>query len=147
VAEPKEQRTRRMKRRQRILQAVGVTRTLKCWYSFEISLSRMPRVLTYTEGNTESTQFGEGVEVRRSPQAVACRERYVAELGKPLRLPSGGTMDTRHRATEAQKGKPGHGATRAPDGSSERPARAGGELPATGTPAACRWGVLSGIVL
>jgi hypothetical protein len=27
-----------------------------------------------------------GVEVRRSPQAVACRKRGVRELGKPRRL-------------------------------------------------------------
>ena len=33
------------------------------------------------------TQFGEGVEVRRSPQAVACRKRYVREPGKPQRVP------------------------------------------------------------
>ena len=30
-----------------------------------------------------SIQFGEDVEVRRSPQAVACRKRYVGEPGKP----------------------------------------------------------------
>lgn len=106
MAEPKERRTRRMKRRQRILQAVGVTRTLKCWYSFEISLLRMPRVLTYTEGNTEAPVTGEGVEVRRSPQAVACRKRYVGELGKPQRLPSVGKMSTRHGAIEARRGNP-----------------------------------------
>jgi hypothetical protein len=46
----------------------------------------MPRVLTYTEGNTEAPVEGEGVEVRRSPQAVACRKRGVGELGKPRRL-------------------------------------------------------------
>jgi hypothetical protein len=33
-----------------------------------------------------SIRFGEDVEVRRSPQAVACRKRYVVELGKPQRL-------------------------------------------------------------
>jgi hypothetical protein len=33
-----------------------------------------------------SIRFGEDVEVRRSPQAVACRKRYVGELGKPQRL-------------------------------------------------------------
>ncbi len=30
-----------------------------------------------------SIRFGEDVEVRRSPQAVACKKRYVRELGKP----------------------------------------------------------------
>jgi hypothetical protein len=33
-----------------------------------------------------SIRFGEDVEVRRSPQAVACRKRYDEELGKPQRL-------------------------------------------------------------
>jgi len=49
---------------------------------------RTPRVLTYTEGNTEASDLmrGEGVEVRRSPQAVACRKRYTEEPGKPQRL-------------------------------------------------------------
>ena len=46
----------------------------------------MPRVLTYTEGNTEAFVQGENVEVRRSPQAVACRKRYAVELGKPRLL-------------------------------------------------------------
>ena len=39
-----------------------MTRTLKCWYSFEISLLRTPRVLTYTEGNTRDTRKGKGIE-------------------------------------------------------------------------------------
>jgi hypothetical protein len=30
--------------------------------------------------------FGERADVRRSPQAVACRKRDVRELGKPRRL-------------------------------------------------------------
>jgi hypothetical protein len=33
-----------------------------------------------------SIRYGEDVEVRRSHQAVACRKRYVGELGKPQRL-------------------------------------------------------------
>ncbi len=47
---------------------------------------RMPRVLTYTEGNTEAFDIGENVEIRRSHQAVACKKRYAVELGKPQRL-------------------------------------------------------------
>jgi len=46
----------------------------------------MPRVLTCTEGNTEAFVIGENVKVRRSPQAVACKKRYVEELGKPQRF-------------------------------------------------------------
>jgi len=30
--------------------------------------------------------MGEGVEVRRSQQAMACRKRYTEEPGKPQRL-------------------------------------------------------------
>ncbi len=37
----------------------------------------------YTEGNTEAFDIGENMEIRRSPQAVACRKRYAVELGKP----------------------------------------------------------------
>ncbi len=36
-----------------------------------------------TEGNTEAFDNGENVEVRRSPQAVACKKRCAEELGKP----------------------------------------------------------------
>jgi hypothetical protein len=36
---------------------------------------RMPRVLTYTEGNTRASVSGEDAKVRRSPQAVAPRHR------------------------------------------------------------------------
>ncbi|MGD9825050.1 hypothetical protein [Desulfobacter sp.] len=47
---------------------------------------RTPRVLTVAEGNTEASAIGEDVEVRRSPQAVACRKIYAVELGKPQRF-------------------------------------------------------------
>jgi len=46
----------------------------------------MPRVLTCAEGNTEAFTNGENVEIRRSPQAVACEKRYAVELGKPQRF-------------------------------------------------------------
>jgi hypothetical protein len=46
----------------------------------------MPRVLTLTEGNTRSSMNGKDVKIHRSPQAVACRKRYVEELGKPRKL-------------------------------------------------------------
>jgi hypothetical protein len=46
----------------------------------------MPRVLTCTEGNTEAFDIGENVEVRRSPQAMACKKRCAVELGKPQML-------------------------------------------------------------
>ncbi len=38
-------------------------------------------------GNTEAFVIGENVEVRRSPQAVACKKRYAVELGKPRCAP------------------------------------------------------------
>jgi len=49
------------------------------------------------------------VEVRRSPQAVACRKRGVEELGRPqtfLPVENDGVWYT---ALEARKGKPGDG--------------------------------------
>ncbi len=41
----------------------------------------MPTVLTCWKA-TRSARRGLGVEVRRSPQAVACRKRDAGELGK-----------------------------------------------------------------
>ncbi len=43
-------------------------------------------VFTCGEGNTEAFVIGENVEARRSHQAVACKKRYVVELGKPQRF-------------------------------------------------------------
>ncbi len=42
------------------------------------------------EGNTEAFEIGENGEVRRSPQAVACKKRCAEELGKPQRAPGVG---------------------------------------------------------
>jgi hypothetical protein len=42
-----------VKRTQRILQAGGATVCPESWYSFEIKLLRMARVLTFTEANTK----------------------------------------------------------------------------------------------
>src|SRR5436309_10013509 len=42
----------------------------------------MPRVLTLPKA-TRTLRPGEEGEVRRSPQAVACRKRDVEELGRP----------------------------------------------------------------
>jgi hypothetical protein len=72
-----------------------------------MSLLRMARVLTCSKP-TRSTREGEGVEVRRSPQAVACRKRYVEELGRPHGLLAVGRSKVRYTAIEARKGKPGH---------------------------------------
>jgi hypothetical protein len=80
---------------------------LLCWYSFEISLLRRARVLTNLKP-TRSTRLGEGMEVRRSPQAVAGRKRYVEELGRPHALLAVGSSKVRYTAIEARKGKPGH---------------------------------------
>jgi hypothetical protein len=73
----------------------------------------MARVLTCPKP-TRSTREGEGVEVRRSPQAVACRKRYVEELGRPHGLLAVGRSNVRYTAIEARKGKPGHRAKREP---------------------------------
>jgi hypothetical protein len=51
---------------------------------------------------------GEDVEVRRSPQAVACRKRYVEELGRPHGLLAVGRSNVRYTVIEARKGKLGH---------------------------------------
>ena len=51
-----------------------------------MSFSRTSRVLTIAEDNTRASANGLDVKVRRSPQAVACRKRYVVELGRPQKL-------------------------------------------------------------
>jgi hypothetical protein len=53
--------------------------------------------------------MGEAVQVRRSPQAVACRKRGVEELGKPQRLLDVENLGRGYTAPEARKGKPRHG--------------------------------------
>jgi hypothetical protein len=123
-----------------------VTRTLKCWYSFEISLVRMPRVLTCPKA-IRSSRVGEAVEVRRSPQAAACRTRCVGEPGRPQRLLPEGSMHVRYTVIEAQKGKPGHGVRPEPKRECGSPEQEGGGVLSKGKLAACRWGVLSGVVL
>jgi hypothetical protein len=80
---------------------------LLCWYSFEISLLRMARVLTCPKP-VRDARNGLGEEVRRSPQAVACRKRYVEELGRPHTLLAVGRSKVGYIDTKARKGKPGH---------------------------------------
>lgn len=63
-------RTRRAKRRQGVPWAVGAARAPKCWYSFEMSVLRTPRVLTNTEGNTRDPRNGERVE--GPPESSGC---------------------------------------------------------------------------
>jgi len=52
---------------------------------------------------------GQVVQVRRSPQAVACRKRAVEARGKPPTLLSGANLGRWSPAPEAPQGKPGHG--------------------------------------
>ena len=49
-------------------------------------------------------RFGEDVKVRRSLQAVACRKRYVEELGRPHRLLPVGSAGIGYTAIEARRG-------------------------------------------
>jgi hypothetical protein len=72
-----------VKRRQRILQAIGGTVSPEVLVQLRNIYTRMPRVSYFTEGNTRTSVRGEDVKIRRSRQAVARRKRYVEELGKP----------------------------------------------------------------
>jgi hypothetical protein len=54
----------------------GRTRSLKCWYSFEIAIADAEGFNVHRR-QYRSIRFGEDVEVRRSPQAVACEKRCV----------------------------------------------------------------------
>jgi len=44
------------------------------------------------EANTKHPKEGEDVEVRRSPQAVACRERYAWRTREAPTAPNGGKL-------------------------------------------------------
>ncbi len=57
------------------------------------------------EGNTRRP-IGEGMEVRRSPQAVACRKRYVEELGRSHRFLPVGRMVVRSQLLRHARGNP-----------------------------------------
>ena len=50
---------------------------------------------------------------------MACRNRYVEELGRPQGLLAAGRIVVRHTDTEARKGKPGHGLCRSLSGDHE----------------------------
>jgi hypothetical protein len=54
-------------------------------------------------------RMGEEVQVRRSPQAVACRRRGVKALGRPQTFLPVGSIGVGYTAPEAPKGTPGHG--------------------------------------
>jgi len=117
VAESKERRTRQTKRRQRILQAVGVVAHPEVLVQLRDKLATDAEGFSMHRRQHRCTRFGEGVEVRRSPQAMACRKRYVGELGRPSRrLPAGGVL-VGCTALEARKGKPGHGVMPGPKAS------------------------------
>jgi hypothetical protein len=73
----------------------------------------MAKVLTNLKP-TRDARMGEGVEVCRSPQAMACRKRYVEELGRPHALLTVGRTRVGYIDTKAQKGKPGHRVKREP---------------------------------
>jgi hypothetical protein len=109
VAESREGRTRQAKRRQRILQAVGVVAHPEVLVQLRDWLAADAEGFNVHRRQHRSTRDGEGVEVRRSRQAVACRKRYVGELGRPSRLLPAGRVLVGCTALEARKGKPGYG--------------------------------------
>jgi len=71
----------------------------------------------------QSIRYGEDGKVRRSSQAVACRERYDRELGKPQGLLLVGRVAVRYAGIEARKGKPGDGTILRPRQRQRRPDR------------------------
>lgn len=117
-----------------------MTRTLKCWHSFDIAIADAEGFNAYRKQH-ESTRIGEGVKVRRSPQAVACRKRGVRELGKPQWAPDVGTAEAGYTDIEAQMGKPGNGTRLEPTLVWANHESGGRET------ARSAWGVLSGRVL
>jgi len=65
----------------------------------------MPMFLTMQKAKRDD-RFGKGVEVHRSHQTVACRNRCVGEPRKPRRVPVVVKTWTRYAAIEAMRGKP-----------------------------------------
>ena len=122
-------------------------RALKCWYSFEMSLLRTPRGLTSTEGNTRASDGGEDAKVRRSPQAVACRNRCAQELGKSHELPLQVKPVKGHAVMEARKRKLGNRTRRKTDVTERNLRRVSTAKLSKETRARCTWDVLSSIVL
>jgi len=59
-------------------------------------------------------RHGQEGQVRRRPQAVACRKRDVEELGRPQPFLPWKNDRVWSTAPEAQQGKPGHGTMREP---------------------------------
>jgi hypothetical protein len=93
--EGRPRRTRWAKRRQRILQAVGVTAHPEVLVQLRETLVADAEGFNAHRRLHKSIRVGEDAKVRRSPQAAACRKRYVKELGRPHRLLAGGKDGSR----------------------------------------------------
>jgi hypothetical protein len=78
---------------------------------------------------------------------VACRKRYVEELGRPHKLLRVGSVGGGYTAIEARKGKPGHGTMLEPNLRCGKRVRQAEKYCKKGKPAVCVWGVVSRIVL
>jgi hypothetical protein len=116
-------RTRWAKRRQRILQAVGVTAHPEVLVQLRDKLAADAEGFNAHRRPHKSIRLGEDVKVRRSPQAAACRKRYVEELGRPHRLLRGGSVGGWYTAMEAREGKPGNRTRPEPERRREKPVR------------------------
>ena len=79
-------RTRWAKRRQSILEAVGVTAHPEVLGQLRNKLVADAEGVNAHRRPHKSIRVGEDAKVRRSPQAAACRERDVEELGRPHQL-------------------------------------------------------------
>lgn len=99
------------------------------------------------EANMTHPLSGEGVKVRRSPQAVACRNRCAQELGKSHELPLQGKLVKGHVVIEAHKRKLGSRTRRKTDVTTWKLQRVSTAKLSKGTCARCAWDVLSSIVL
>jgi hypothetical protein len=97
-----------MKRRQSILQAVGVTAHPEVLGQLRDMLVADAEGINAHRRRHKSIRIGEDAKVRRSPQAAACRKRDAEELGRPHRLLRGGSVAGWYTAHEARKGKPGN---------------------------------------
>jgi len=81
-----------VKRRQRILQAVGVIAHPEVLVQLRDELAADAEGFNDRRRQYKIIRNGLDVKVRRSQQAVAYRKRYVVELGRPQKLRSVGEV-------------------------------------------------------
>jgi hypothetical protein len=117
-----------MKRRQSILQAVGVSAHPEVLVQLRDALVADAEGFNVHRRQHENLRSGWEGKVRRSPQAMACRKRYVEALGRSQRLLPEESPNRGYTGSKAQQGKPGPGVNLEPKRLEGSPDEVGGEV-------------------